>query len=116
MRHRKTTVKLNRPPAHKDAMLRNLAESVILHEKVRTTEAKAKAVRAVVERAITTGKKPTLASRRKLLSAFSTEYPVKKILDVLSLRYATRPGGYTRIVKLQTRQGDGAQMVRIELV
>jgi len=97
-------------------MLANLATSVILHEKVQTTQAKAQAVRRLVERAITTGKKPTLASRRKLLAEFSTEHPVKKILEVLSPRYTSRPGGYTRIVKLRTRQGDGAEMVRIELV
>jgi large subunit ribosomal protein L17 len=88
----------------------------VLHEKENTTQTKAKVVRSVVERAITAGKKPTLATRRKLLSIFPTEHPVNKIIEVLGPRYATRPGGYTRIVKLKTRQGDGADMVRIELV
>jgi large subunit ribosomal protein L17 len=97
-------------------MLRNLAASILLHEKVKTTEAKAKTVRPLVERAITTGKKPTLASRRKLLSLFYTEHPVNKIFDVLGPRYADRKGGYTRIVKLGSRKNDGAEMVRIELV
>lgn len=116
MRHRKTVKKLNRPAASRDAMLRNLATSIVLHEKVRTTEAKAKAVRSVVERAITAGKKPTLASRRRLLSVFYTDHPVRKIFEVLGPRYAERKGGYTRIVKLGSRQTDGADIVRIELV
>lgn len=97
-------------------MLRNLAESVILYEKVKTTVAKAKAVRPIVEQAITTGKKPTLAARRKLTSTFYTELPVKKILEVLSPRYATRAGGYTRVTKLGHRKNDAADMVQIELV
>jgi large subunit ribosomal protein L17 len=97
-------------------LLRNLAASVVLYEKVKTTEAKAKAVRPLVEKAITAGKTPTLASRRKLLSFFYTDHPVKKIFDVLGPRYATRPGGYTRITKLGHRKNDGAEMVQIELV
>ena len=97
-------------------MLRNLAASIVLHEKVKTTEAKAKTVRSIVERAITTGKKPSLASRRKLLSLFYTEHPVNKILEVLGPRYMDRKGGYTRMVKLGSRKNDGADMVRIELV
>lgn len=116
MRHRKKTVKLGRPSAQTNGLLRNLAASIVLYEKVNTTQTKAKAVRSVVERAITTGKKPTLVARRKLLSVFYTEHPVNKILEVLGPRYATRPGGYTRIVKLKNRQADGADMVRIELV
>jgi large subunit ribosomal protein L17 len=88
----------------------------VLYEKVKTTEAKAKAVRPLVEKAITAGKTPTLASRRKLLSFFYTDHPVKKIFDVLGPRYATRPGGYTRITKLGHRKNDGAEMVQIELV
>lgn len=97
-------------------MLRNLATSVVLYEKVKTTQAKAKAIRSVVERAITTGKKPTLAARRRLLSLFYTEQPVNKIFEVLAPRYANRAGGYTRIVKLGSRPSDGSDMVRIELV
>lgn len=107
---------MDRAKAPREALLRNLAASVILYEKVKTTEAKAKAVKPMVERAITTGKKPSLAARRNLMRIFYTEHPVKKILEVLGPRYATRPGGYTRIVKLGTRQGDGAQVVQIELV
>lgn len=97
-------------------MLRNLAASVILHEKVQTTEAKAKAVKPLVEKMITTGKSDTLAARRKLMSFFYTENAVKKILEVVGPRYATRPGGYTRITKLGHRMNDAADMVQIELV
>jgi large subunit ribosomal protein L17 len=116
MRHRKVGKKFGRPAASRNAMLRNLAASIVLHEKVKTTEAKAKTVRSIVERAITTGKKPTLASRRKLLSLFYTQHPVNKIFEVLGPRYADRNGGYTRIVKLGSRKNDGAEVVRIELV
>jgi large subunit ribosomal protein L17 len=83
---------------------------------VKTTVTKAKVVRSLVERSITDGKTPTLASRRKLLKRFASEYPVNKIFDVLGPRYKDRRGGYTRIVKLGARKGDGSQMVQIELV
>ncbi len=116
MRHRKKGKILDRKKAPREALLRNLAASVILYEKVRTTEAKAKAVRPLVERAITTGKDPSLASRRKLMKFFFTDHPVKKILEVLGPRYKERPGGYTRIVKIGHRKNDGAEMVQIELV
>jgi large subunit ribosomal protein L17 len=116
MRHRKVGRTLGRKKAPREAMLRNLAASIIIHEKVKTTEAKAKEVRTLVERAITTGKKPTLASRRLLLKQFYTEHPVNKLLEVLGPRYATRAGGYTRIVKIGPRKGDGAEIVQIELV
>lgn len=116
MRHRKKGTILDRKKAPREALLRNLAASVILYEKVRTTEAKAKAVRPLVEKAITDGKKNTLAARRKLMKFFYTEHAVKKILEVLGPRYLERPGGYTRIVKVGHRKNDGADMVQIELV
>ena len=116
MRHRKKGKILDRKKAPREAMLRNLAASVVLYEKVRTTEAKAKAVRSLVEKAITTGKDSSLASRRQLLKFFYTEHPVNKILEVLGPRYEGRPGGYTRIVKIGHRKNDGADMVQIELV
>lgn len=97
-------------------MLSSLAASIILHEKVKTTETKAKVVRALVEKSITDGKVPTLASRRKLLKRFHSENPVNKILDVLGPRYLDRKGGFTRIIKMGTRKGDGAPVVQIELV
>lgn len=116
MRHRKSGKVLDRKAGPRASLLRNLAASVVLFEKVQTTEAKAKAVRAMVERAITTGKTPTLAARRNLMKIFYTEQPVKKLLEVLGPRYATRPGGYTRLVKIGPRQGDSAAMVLLELV
>ena len=116
MRHRKKGTKLGREKAPREALLRNLAASVILYEKIQTTEAKAKAVRPLVERAITSGKVPSLATRRNLMKFFYTEHPVKKILEVLSPRYVTRMGGYTRIVKLGHRMSDAADVVQIELV
>lgn len=116
MRHRKKGTILGREKASREALLRNLATSVILHEKVRTTQAKAKAVKPLVERAITAGKTPTLASRRKLMRFFYTEHPVKKIFEVLAPRYENRPGGYTRIVKIGARKNDAADMAHIELV
>jgi len=116
MRHRNVVKTLGRKTAPRNAMLRNLAASVILHEKVKTTDTKARVIRSLVEKSITDGKVDSLATRRKLLKIFYTEHPVKKILEVLSPRYATRHGGYTRIIKLGTRKGDGAEVVQIELV
>ena len=116
MRHRNKGVILDRAKAPREALLRNLAADVVLHERVTTTAAKAKAVKPLVEKAITRGKTPTLASRRALMKFFYTNNPVEKILEVLGPRYATRPGGYTRIVKIGPRKGDGAEMVQIELV
>jgi large subunit ribosomal protein L17 len=107
---------LGREKAARESLLRNLAASVILFEKVKTTEAKAKAVRPLVERIITTGKVSTVATRRNLIKQFYSEHPVKKVLDVLAPRYSKRAGGYTRIVKLGHRQGDAADVVQIELV
>jgi len=116
MRHRKKGTILGREKAPREALLRNLATSVILYEKVKTTEAKAKAVKSLVEKAITSGKKPTIASRRKLMSLFYTDHPVRKIFEVLGPRYQNRTGGYTRIIKIGPRKNDGAEMVQIELV
>lgn len=116
MRHRNAVKTLGRKTASRNAMLSSLAASIILHEKVKTTETKAKVVRSLVERSITDGKTPSLAARRKLLKLFASENPVNKILDVLGPRYATRNGGYTRIIKMGTRKGDGAPVVQIELV
>jgi large subunit ribosomal protein L17 len=116
MRHRNKGRILSRTTASRKHLLANLAQSIILYEKVRTTEAKAKEVRSVVERMITSAKKPTLAARRNLLSKLPTEMAVKKTLDVLGPRYADRAGGYTRITKVGRRQGDAAKMVVIELV
>lgn len=116
MRHRKNKVTLSRTKGQRELMLRTLAESVVLHEGVSTTEAKARAVKPLVERMITRGKVNTVVARRYLMTFFTKEAPVKKILEVLGPKYEARQGGYTRIVKLGQRKGDAASIVRIELV
>lgn len=116
MRHRNTTKTLGRKKAPREAMLRNLATSVILHETVKTTAAKAKVVRPIVERLITRGAENTIHNRRELMKVLMTEGAVNKVLDVLGPKYASRPGGYTRVTKLGSRQGDGAEMVEISFV
>jgi large subunit ribosomal protein L17 len=97
-------------------MLRNLAQSVILYEHVNTTLAKAKAVKPIVEKLITTGRTKTLVNRRKLARVLSLESAVNKVLEELGPRYATRPGGYARIIKLGRRANDGADIAQIQLV
>ena len=93
-----------------------MATSLVLYEKIETTEAKAKVLRPYVEKMITLGKKNTLHARRQLLAKLYLESAVKKMLDELSPRYKERKGGYLRIVKLGFRQGDAAKMVKIEFV
>lgn len=97
-------------------MLRNLATSIILHETVKTTAAKAKVVRPIVERLITRGAENTIHNRRELMKTLMTEGAVNKVLEVMGPKYASRPGGYTRVTKLGSRQGDGAEMVEISFV
>lgn len=97
-------------------MLRNLAQSVILYEHVNTTLAKAKAVRPIVEKLITTGREKSLVNRRRLARTLSMESAVNKVLEELGPRYAKRPGGYTRIIKLGRRENDGADVAQIQLV
>ncbi len=116
MRHRNKNKILDRKKAPRVALLRGLAASVILYEKVKTTQAKARAVRSLVERSITSSKTPTLSVRRRLLATFDTELPVKKLLEVLGPRYKDRHGGYTRLTKTGRRGQDAAEMVHIELV
>ncbi len=116
MRHRKKTIKLGRTKAPRKALLSNLAASVIVYEKIKTTEAKAKAVRSIVERLITKGKTKTIHSKREIAKVLPENKAVQKILNVLGPRYKDRPGGYTRIVKLKQRQGDAAPIVQIEFV
>ncbi len=116
MRHRRTGTTLDRKPAPRRALLRNLATSLIVHEQVNTTLAKAKAMRPLVERLITKGKHKSLHARRELMKTIFTEKAVNKVLEELGPRYATRPGGYTRIIKLSPRKGDGADMAQIQLV
>jgi len=116
MRHRNKNKKLDRTKAPRKLMLKNLASSVIIYEKVKTTEAKAKAVRPLVEKIITSALKGGLPARRELIRLLPQPLAVKKALEVLAVKYQDRRGGYSRIIKLGSRQGDGAKVVQIELV
>lgn len=117
MRHQKTRHKLSRDSAHRRALLRNLSKEVIEHGRIRTTAAKAKAVKPEVERLITLAKEDTLHNRRLVLSKLGhDEFIVGKLFTDIAPRYATRPGGYTRILKLGPRRSDSTEMVFIELV
>ena len=116
MRHRVSGRKLRRPTAHRLAMLRNLVTSFLEKERVHTTTAKAKEVRPIAEKMITLGKKGTLSARRQAGAFIRKESVVTKVFDVLGPRFGQRPGGYSRIVKLGPRAGDGAEMSLIELV
>lgn len=97
-------------------MLRNLVASVIIYEKVKTTEAKAKAVKPLLEKCITLSVKGGLSARRELISLLPQPLAVKKAMEILSNKYKDRRGGYSRIVKLGSRKGDGAAVAQIELV
>lgn len=116
MRHRKKGKILGRKKAPRELLLRNLAASVIMYEKVKTTKAKAKAVRPLVEKLITLGKRGDLVARRRLAGILTHENAVRKTLEVLGARYAERKGGYTRITKLGVRQGDAGGTAVISLV
>lgn len=116
MRHRKKGKILDRKKASRKALLRNLAISLILYEKIRTTLAKAKALRPVVERLITLGKVSNLQTRRRLLQFLTAENAARKVLEVLGPRYKERKGGYTRIIRIKQRAGDAAEIAQIEFV
>jgi large subunit ribosomal protein L17 len=116
VRHRNDHRKLGRTSAHRRAMLRNLVTSLLEHERVRTTDAKAKEVRRVAERMITLGKRGTLHARRQALRTVRSKQVASKLFDSLAPRYGARAGGYTRIFKLGPRPGDRAPMSLIELV
>lgn len=116
MRHLKKKVVLDRPRSQRRALLANLAESLILHEKVRTTSAKAKALRPVIEKLITKAKKNNLAARREIMKTLYTPNAARKMMEVIGPKYAGRAGGYTRIIRLNNRVGDGAEESVIEFV
>lgn len=116
MRHRVAHRRLGRTTEHRIALLRNLAASLIVHERIRTTEAKAKELRPFVEKLVTLGKRDSLHARRRALSILPRKEVVRKLFSDVSPRFAERPGGYTRILKLGPRQGDGASMAFIEFV
>lgn len=116
MAHRIGGRKLSRDMDHRLALFRNLVTDLLRHERIVTTEAKAKEVRGLAEKVITLGKDGSLHARRRALRLVTDKDVVKKVFDELAPRYATRPGGYTRIVKLGQRLGDGAPTVQLELV
>ena len=116
MRHRQGLRKLNRTSSHRLAMLRNMCNSLIRHEAIKTTVPKAKELRRVVEPLITLGKNPTLANKRLAFDRLRDRENVVKLFGELGPRYQARPGGYTRILKMGFRVGDNAPMAFVELV
>ena len=116
MRHLVAHRKLGRTSAHRKSLLRNLATSLVLEERIETTLPKAKELRRVVEPLITIGKSPSLANRRLAFNRLRDRATVSKLFSELAPRYAKRPGGYTRILKLGLRKGDNAEMVLLEMV
>lgn len=116
MRHRVSNRKLNRTSSHRQAMLRNMANSLLRHEVIKTTLPKAKELRKVAEPLITLGKKASVANRRLAFDRLRDREIVVKLFDELGPRYATRNGGYLRILKCGFRLGDNAPMALVELV
>src|ERR687894_3153324 len=117
MRHAKQRNKLSRDSAHRRSLLRNLSRDLIEHERIKTSEAKAKAVKPKVEKLITLAKRGDLHARRQALAELGQDkFIVHKLFEEVAPRYADRPGGYTRILKLGPRRSDSTEMVFIELV
>lgn len=116
MRHRKQGRRLNRTSAHRTAMFRNMAASLIKHEQIETTLPKAKELRRVVDRLITLGKRGDLHARRQALTSIPDMVLIDKLFTTLAERYADRSGGYTRVLRKGLRYGDAAEMAFIELV
>jgi len=116
MRHRVKGKKLRRNTSHRKALLRNLVTSFLEKERISTSLAKAKAARPLAEKMITLAKKDTLHARRRALSFIYKKAVVRKLFEELGPRFSERPGGYTRIVKIGPRSGDGAEMAMLELI
>ena len=116
MRHLKAGRKLNRTSSHRKALMRNLVTSLLIHERITTTVAKAKESRKYIDKMITLGKDGTLSSRRRALDFVKSKDAVAKLFSIFAERYAERNGGYTRIFKIGPRGGDNADMAVIELV
>jgi large subunit ribosomal protein L17 len=116
MRHQNKTVKLGRSQAHRDALLANQVCSLIDHQRIRTTLAKAKAVRPLAEKMVTLGKKGTIHARRTAVAVLHQPGAVKKLFEEIAPRSASRAGGYTRIIKLGPRRSDSAPMAILEWV
>ena len=116
MRHRNSGRKLGRTSAHRKALFRNMVTSLLEHERIQTTDAKAKELRGVAERMITLGKRGGLHARRQALAVIRSREVASKVFGELAERYRQRPGGYTRVIKVGRRVGDAAPMSIIELV
>jgi large subunit ribosomal protein L17 len=116
VRHHQSGKKLGRDSAHRKALYANLAGALIEHGRIKTTVTKAKAVKPLAEQMITLGRRGDLAARRQAVAELRSQDVVKKLFDEISPRFADRPGGYTRIVKIGQRQGDAAEMAYLELV
>jgi large subunit ribosomal protein L17 len=116
MRHRKDGYKLGRLTQHRWALFRNLLTGLFRHERIETTEAKAKAVRGLADHVITLAKRENLHARRQVLSLVPDSEVVGRIFDTIAARFSDRNGGYTRIIKARVRRGDAAPMVLLELV
>ena len=116
MRHQRTGKKLGRDSAHRKALYANLAGALIEHGRIKTTEAKAKAVKPIAEQMITLGRRGDIHARRQAIAFLRSQDVVHKLFAEVAPRFADRPGGYSRIVKIGTRQGDAAEMVYLELV
>ena len=116
MRHQRTGKKLGRDSAHRRALYANLASNLIEHERIRTTITKAKAVKPIAEQMITLGRRGDMHARRQAVAFLGSKDIVHKLFDELGPRYAERPGGYSRIIRIGPRQGDAAEMCYLELV
>ncbi|HTY62741.1 MAG TPA: 50S ribosomal protein L17 [Acidobacteriota bacterium] len=116
MRHRVAGKKLGRKTAHRVMMFRNMVTSLFDKERIRTTLDRAKAVRPIAERMITLGKRESLHARRQALAYVNDPVVVSKLFETIAPRFSQRPGGYTRIIRLGFRDGDGAQMAYLELL
>ncbi len=116
MRHQKGVKKLGRNGAHRKALMRNLATALFRHERIETTEVKAKALRSYADKLITLGKKGDLAARRLAAEDVHDHEILKKLFDEIGPRFKERAGGYTRVLKTGTRRGDAAETALIELV
>lgn len=116
MKHRAKRRSLGRSNSHRRAMVRNLARSLVLHEKIQTTDSRARVVRPQLEKLITLAKRGDLHARRLAFARLQDKEAVHKLFEDLADRFADRPGGYTRVYKLGMRSGDAASMVQLELV
>jgi len=116
VRHHQSGKKLGRDSAHRKALYANLAGALIEHGRIKTTVTKAKAVKPLAERMITLGRRGDLAARRRAVAELRSQDIVKKLFEEVAPRFADRPGGYARIIKIGQRQGDAAEMAYLELV